>query len=175
MANATRWPAWQARTRESDGQVGLAGARRAQEDGVLLGGDEVQCAQMGDDVARQAAQVVEVEFLEGLDRGEAGGADAALAAVAVAGGDLALQAGDQVLVVGPGFGLGALGQAFGGVQQGGRLHRAGEEGQVALQVRPSGVRSVGRGSAAVGHGACLPPGIGVVLSAPPSMRVNMRS
>jgi hypothetical protein len=58
----------------------------------------------------------EVEFLDRLDRGEAGGADAALAAVAVAGRDLALQAGDEVFEVAPGLGLGAFGEPFGGVQ-----------------------------------------------------------
>ena len=48
---ATRCPAWQARIAEPDGQVGLAGAGRAEEDHVLLGGDEVQGAQVGDQVA----------------------------------------------------------------------------------------------------------------------------
>ena len=37
--------------RQADGQVGLAGAGRAEEHHVLLGGDEVQGAQVGDHVA----------------------------------------------------------------------------------------------------------------------------
>ena len=41
---------------------------------------------------------------------EPGGADAALAAVGLAGGDLALQAGGEELLVGPGLGPGPLGQ-----------------------------------------------------------------
>ena len=35
VANATRWPAWQARMDESDGEVGLAGAGRAEEHDVV--------------------------------------------------------------------------------------------------------------------------------------------
>jgi hypothetical protein len=37
--------------RQADGQMGFAGAGRAQEDDVVAGGDEVECAEMGDDVA----------------------------------------------------------------------------------------------------------------------------
>jgi hypothetical protein len=43
--------------------------------------------------------VVEVELLQALAGREPGGADAALPAVGLAGGDLALQAGDQELLV----------------------------------------------------------------------------
>ena len=67
--------------RQPDGQVGLAGAGWAEEDHVLLGGDEVQGAEVGDQVAVQAAGVVEVELLQALAGGEPGGADAAFAAV----------------------------------------------------------------------------------------------
>ncbi len=44
---------------------------------------------------RAMGGVVEVELFQALARGEPGGADAAFAAVRVAGGGLALQAGDQ--------------------------------------------------------------------------------
>jgi len=36
---------------QPDGQVGFAGAGRAEEDDVVSGGDEVEGAQMGDGVA----------------------------------------------------------------------------------------------------------------------------
>jgi hypothetical protein len=38
---------------EADGEHGLAGAGRAEEDDVVFGGDEVQCAEVGDGVAFQ--------------------------------------------------------------------------------------------------------------------------
>ncbi|PBC66310.1 DNA invertase Pin-like site-specific DNA recombinase [Streptomyces sp. TLI_235] len=161
--------------REAGGQVRLAGAWRPQKNGVLPGRYEVQCSQVTELLARHAPQMGDIEFLDGLDRGEAGGADAALAAVAVTGGDLALQAGDQVLGVGPGLGAGALRQALGGVQQRGSLHRAGEERQVGGGL-PAGVgrlsvrlRRAGRSvRSSAGHQVSS-------LPAPPSMRVNMRS
>ena len=92
--------------RQADGEVGLAGAGRAEEHDVVLGGDEVQGAQVGDQVAFEAAGVVEVELLQRLAGREPGGADAALTAVGLPGGDLALQAGDQELLVRPGLGAG---------------------------------------------------------------------
>ena len=81
------------------GQVGLAGAGRPEEHDVVFGGDEVQGAQVGDDLAFEGPLVVEVEVLQGLAGGEPGRADAALAAVGLAGGDLALQAGGQELLM----------------------------------------------------------------------------
>ena len=77
----------------------LRGPGRAEEDHVVFGGHEVQRAEVGDGVAVQAAGVVEVELLEAFAGGEAGGADAAFAAVGFPGGDLALEAGDQELLV----------------------------------------------------------------------------
>jgi len=70
--------------------VGLAGAGRAEQQHVLSRGDEVQRAQVRDQLAFEAAGVVVVEVLQGLAGGEAGGADTALPAVGLAGGDLAL-------------------------------------------------------------------------------------
>jgi hypothetical protein len=81
VAKATRCPAWQARDGEADRQVCLPGARRAQKDGVLLAGDEVQRAQMRELLSRHAAQMGDVELLDRLDRGEAGGAYSGFAAV----------------------------------------------------------------------------------------------
>ena len=48
---------------QPDGQVGLAGAGRAEEHHVVPPGDEVQGAQVGDGVAFESAGVVEVELL----------------------------------------------------------------------------------------------------------------
>jgi hypothetical protein len=79
---------------------------RAEEDHVLPGGDEVQGPEVGDDLALEASGVVEVELFQRFAGGEPGGPDPALAAVGVAGGDLALQAGDQEFLVGPGLGAG---------------------------------------------------------------------
>jgi hypothetical protein len=104
-----------------DRQVGLAGPRRTEEHHVLAGGDEVQGAQVRDGVALEAAGVVVVELLQALAGREAGGADAALAAVGLAGGDLALQAGGQELLMGPGLGAGPLGQPGHRGAQGRRL------------------------------------------------------
>jgi len=52
--------------RQADRQVCLAGARRPEEDDVVLGGHEVQGSQVGDDVAFEATGMVEVELLQRL-------------------------------------------------------------------------------------------------------------
>ncbi len=82
--------------------MGFAGARWAEEDDVLLGGDEVEAAEVGDAVAFEAAGVVEVEILQRLVGREPGGADPSFAAAVLSGGDFSLQAGSEVLLVGPG-------------------------------------------------------------------------
>ena len=112
------------------GQVGFPGAGRAEEHDVVLGGDEVQGAQVGDGLAFEGPLVVEVEVLQGLAGGEPGGADAALAAVGLPGGDLALQARGQELLVGPGLGAGPLGQPVHRPGQRRGLQRAGEVGDL---------------------------------------------
>ncbi len=89
--------------RQPDREVGLAGAGRSEEHHVVFRGDEVQRAQVGDQVAFEPAGVVEVELLQRLAGRESCGADAAFAAVALAGGDLALQTGDEELFVRPGL------------------------------------------------------------------------
>jgi hypothetical protein len=119
---------------QADGQVGLAGAGGAEEDHVVAGGDEVQGAQVRDRVAFEAAGVVEVELFQALAGREAGGADAALAAVGLAGGDLALQAGGQELLVRPVLGAGALGQPGDRVSQGWGFEGAGQECQLPGQI-----------------------------------------
>jgi len=73
-------PGLAAADRQPDRQVGfLAGAGWAEEDHVLLAGDEVQGGQMHDLVAFQAAGVVEVEFLDAFAGREPGGSDPAFA------------------------------------------------------------------------------------------------
>jgi hypothetical protein len=123
---------------QADGQVGLAGAGRAEEYHVVAGGDEVQGAQVGDGLAFERAGVVEVEFLQALAGGEPGGADAAFAAVGFAGGDFALQAGGEEFLMRPAFGAGALGEAFHGSGQGRGFESAGEIGQFAGHVPAAG-------------------------------------
>jgi len=125
---------------QPDRQVGRAGAGWAEEDHVVFGGhDEVQRAEVGDGVTVEAAGMVEVELLQAFSGGEAGGADAALAAVGLAGGDLALQAGDQQLLVAPGLGAGAFGQPGHRLAQGRRLQRAGQERDLEGQVAAAGL------------------------------------
>src|ERR671912_802951 len=107
--------------------MGLAGAGWAEEDDVVSGGDEVQRAEVGDGVALQRSGVVEVELLQALAGREAGGPDAALAAVGLAGGDLALQAGDQELLVRPGLRPGSFSEPCDRLTQRRCLQRAGQE------------------------------------------------
>jgi hypothetical protein len=90
--------------------VGLAGAGWAQEHHVLARGDEVERAQVRDHLPLQGPGVVEVELLQALAGREAGVTDAAFAAVGFSGGDLALQAGGQELLVGPALAASPLGQ-----------------------------------------------------------------
>ena len=71
--------------------------------------------------------MVEVELLQALAGREPGGPDAALAAVGLPGGDLALQAGDQELLVRPGLGPGPLGQPGDRLAQRRGLQGAGQE------------------------------------------------
>ena len=119
---------------QPDRQMRFAGAGRAEEDHVLLAGDEVQGAEVGDQVPFQPAGVVEVELLQALAGREPGGPDPAFAAVGVAGGDLALQAGGQILLMGPGLGPGPLGQPARRLPQRRRFQRPGQEGQLGDQV-----------------------------------------
>ena len=79
--------------------------------------------------------------------GEPGRADPALPAVGLAGGDLALQAGGQELLVGPGLGPGPFGQAGHRLAQRGCLQRAGQERQLRGRVAAGvGCRSRSWGS-----------------------------
>lgn len=70
--------------------------------------------------------MVEVEVLQRLARGKAGGADAPFAAVGFPRGDLALQTGGEELLVRPALRAGPLGQA---------LDRAGQRRSLSARVR----------------------------------------
>jgi hypothetical protein len=115
-------------------EMGLPGSGWAEEDHVLLAGDKVQGAQVQDQVAFQSAGVVEVELLKGLAAREPGGADPAFAAVRVSGGNLALQAGGQELLMRPGLGPRPLSQPCRAVAQGRRFQRPGQERDLARRV-----------------------------------------
>jgi hypothetical protein len=69
-----------------------------------------------------------------LAGGEPGGADAALAAVGLAGGDFTLQARDQEILVRPGLRAGPLGEPGHRLAQGGGFQRPGQERDLAGQV-----------------------------------------
>jgi hypothetical protein len=99
---------------------------------------------MGDDIAFEAALVIEVEVLEGLAGGEPGGPDAQLAAVGLAGGDLAFETGGQELLMGPVLGSGPLGEPVDGL------------GQLRSLECPAQVGEIGRGLGGGGHHATPP-------------------
>ena len=85
---------------QADGEVGLAGAGRAEEHDVVAGLDEVEGAEVGDDVAlRTERWWSKSKSSRRLAGREAGGADAGLAAVGLAGCDLPLQAGGEELLM----------------------------------------------------------------------------
>jgi len=88
VANATRWPARQARIETAIARWVLPVPAPAEQDDVLARVQKVELAEVLDDLALDAALEGEVELLERLACGEAGGLDAALAAVALPGGDL---------------------------------------------------------------------------------------
>jgi hypothetical protein len=71
--------------------MGLAGARRAQQDDVLAGVQEIELTEVLDDLALDRALEGEVELLQRLAGGEPRRLDAAFAAVALPAGDLGRQ------------------------------------------------------------------------------------
>ena len=71
--------------------MGLAGSGWSEEHDVGAFGDEVEGAEVRDEVTFEGALEAVVEVLECLAGGEAGGANAALAAVVLSGGDFAFE------------------------------------------------------------------------------------
>lgn len=90
---------------QADRQVRFASPGWAEEDHVLFSGNKIQGAEVSDRLAFERALGVEVELLQRFAAWEAGGADAAFTTVGFPGGDLALQASGQELLVGPARGL----------------------------------------------------------------------
>ena len=82
--------------------------------------------------------MVEVELVEALAGGEAGGADAQFAAVGGAGGDFAFQAGGEELFMGPAVGPGSFGEPLHGGGHRGCLQRPAEVGDIAGRFRGGG-------------------------------------
>ena len=70
-----------------------------QKDHVVSGLDEVERAEVRDDLLSDRALIGEVEVLERLDLWKAGRLDARLAAVGLTGRDLTLQTGGEKLLV----------------------------------------------------------------------------
>ena len=99
--------------RQGDREVRLAGARRPQEDDVLVLGEEVELGEVQDALALERAREGEVEVVERLDGREAGRLDARLPAVALAGRDLLGEDRGQVVLVVPAVLAGPLGQGGG--------------------------------------------------------------
>ena len=93
------------------------------------GGDEIQCSEVGDGVAFEAAGMVEVELLQRFSRREPGGADATLTAVGFSCRYFALQARRQVFLVAPVLGPGPFGQPGRGLAQRRGLERPGQVGR----------------------------------------------
>ena len=155
VANSDPVPGLAGADGEADRQVGLAGAGRAEEHHVLFARRRSPGCPGGRSVSRLRPRAwSKSNSSKRLAGREPGGADPALAAVGLAGGDLALQAGDQELLMRPGLGPGSFGQPGHRLAQGRRLQRPGQErdlgGQIPAAVlvrssrRPSGHPALGR-------------------------------
>jgi len=116
--------------------MGLASPWWPEEDDVLFRLDEVEGAEVGDDVPADRALVVVVEVLEGLAGRQPGGPDPGLAAMALAGRDLALETGREILLVALGVSPGPLGQPGGGVEERRCLQGPAEVGEVGGRLCP---------------------------------------
>ena len=88
----------------------FAGAGRSEQDHVLFAVQEVELPEMLDHCLFDRALEGEVELLERLAGGEPGGLDPALAAVALAGGDLGAQQDLGEPFIAPGLLPGPVGQ-----------------------------------------------------------------
>jgi hypothetical protein len=135
--------------------MGFAGAGWAEEDHVLLAGDEVEGGEVGDQVAFQPTSMIKVELFDAFAGREPGGPDPVFAAVGVAGGDLTLQAGRQVFLMAPRFVAGPVGEPARGFAPGGRLQRPRQIGDLGGHIA-SGFRA--------GHHV-IPPSNPATLSA----------
>ena len=110
---------------DRDREMTFPGPRRAEQDEILAAGEEVELAQVQHRVAADRALKAEVELLERFSRGEAGGLDPALAAVAVAAVDLGFEQRGGELLKAPVLAAGAVGEL--GQRPGGRRRLQGAE------------------------------------------------
>ena len=115
---------------ERDREVTFPRARRAQEHRVGLRFDEVEGAEVGNDVFADAALVLEIEVLQRFSGGKAGRDDAGLTAVRLTGGDLPLETGGGEVLVAPDLCPGPGGQALDPGQQGGGLELPAQVGEI---------------------------------------------
>jgi len=120
---------------DPDREVGLAGAGRAEEHDVGSFGDEVEGAEVRDDIAFEGTLEGEVEVLECLAGGEPRGADASFTAVVLAGGDFTFETRGEELLMRPGLGPGPFREPFDRSGKRRRLERATEVGDVGGRVR----------------------------------------
>ena len=130
MANCDPLAGQAGADRDGDRQVGLAGAGRAEQHHVLAGVEEVELAQVLDDLLLDRALEGEVELLQGLSGREAGGLDPRLAAVGLARGDLGGEHRLEELLVRPLLFAGPLGELGRRSGRGRRLERAEEVGEL---------------------------------------------
>ena len=113
VANATRWPAWQARIEIPIARwvLPVPGGPEEHDVGAFgsMKSSVPRCA-----IASRLRErwKLEVEVLECLAGREPRGADAALAAVVLAGRDLAFETRGEELLVGPALGSGPFGEPF---------------------------------------------------------------
>ena len=134
--------------RDRDREVRLAGPGRAEQDDVLAGVQEVELAEVLDDLALDRALEGEVELLERLAGGEARGLDAALAAVALARGDLGREQRLGEALIAPLLLARALGELRQRARGGRRLERAEQVRELGgLALMPG---SAGRSAPAAG-------------------------
>jgi hypothetical protein len=87
---------------------------------------------VSDDLPADARLMLEVEVLEGLAGRQVSGSDATLAAMALTGRDLALQAGDQIRLVGPGFRSRPIAQTACGIGEAWGFERPAQVCEIAL-------------------------------------------
>ena len=128
--------------RQSDGQMGFAGAGWSEEDHVVLRGHEIERAQVRDRLPLDTTSMIEVELLQRFAGREPRRPDPRFTAVTFPRRDFPLQAGHQELFMGPAFRPGPLAQPSHRVPQGRCLQGPGEEAQFGGQIPPRcGVRA----------------------------------
>ena len=108
---------------QAGGQVGLAGAGRAEQHDVAGFGEEPAGGQ-GGDLLPDAGLGVEVELLDRLAGTEPGRPDPQLGAGCVPGGDLPVEDRGEVLLMGPAGVAGMIGQPGGGFGDPGAFNAA---------------------------------------------------